>query len=323
MTPLASAKPFARLLLSVMRADSAARARNRDAVMILMYHGVTPGSARPDRGDRVSASDLEWQIDLLRRRYDLRPLREWIDGRKPDGKPGAAVTFDDGLRSVRAIAMPILERHRCPATVFICPGLIDQRKAPWFEELYGILSAATPSMREGRSVGDLYESIGEEMKALPTSDRETRLHSLRAGYRVERIAESEDRALLDWDDVAAMAGSGLFDFGAHTMTHPNLNRLPRPIQEAEIVGSRDAIRSRVGECAFFAWPNGLADDISPESLEIVRATEFAASFTAMPGWARLESERFLVPRMGLGPSMSRRHFAQRIAGIVGKGERAI
>ncbi len=317
MRALAPVKPLARVLLAAVGADGAARARNRDAVMILMYHGVRAGSARPDRGDRVSASDLEWQIDFLRRHYDVRPLREWFDGRRPDGKPGASVTFDDGLRSVRAIAMPVLERYRCPATVFICPGLIDQKKLPWFEELYGILSTATPAMREGRAAGELYASLGEEMKGLPVADRETRLHSLRVGYRVEKVPENEDRALLDWNDVVAMSGNGLIDFGAHTMTHPNLTLLPRGAQEAEIVGSREAIARRVGECAFFAWPNGLADDIGPESVEIVRTAGFAASFTAMPGWARPANDRFLVPRTGLGPAMGRRHFAQRIAGIVG------
>lgn len=316
--PSEGLKSVGRLLLSIARADRAARARNRDAVMILMYHGVTPGDARPDRGDRVSASDLEWQIAFLRRHYDVRPLREWIDGQRPDSRPGASITFDDGLRSVRTIASPILERHRCPATVFLCPGLIDGNKLPWFEQLYGILAAASPTQREGRSAGDLYESIGAGMKNLPPPDRETRLHSLRAGYLVERIPESDDSALLGWEDVTQMAATGLFDFGAHTMSHPKLTCLPRAAQEAEIVGSRDAIRGRLGECALFAWPNGLADDIGPEGLEIIRAAGFAASFTAIPGWARFERERFLVPRTGLGPAMSRRHFAQRIAGIKGR-----
>jgi peptidoglycan/xylan/chitin deacetylase (PgdA/CDA1 family) len=312
--PAGPVKALARLGLAIAGADRIARARNGDAVMILMYHGVRPGTERPDRGDRVSAAEFDWQIAFVRRHYDVRPLREWADGRAPEGgKPGAAITFDDGLRSVRSVALPIMEKHRCPATVFLCPGLMDQGKLPWFERLYGILSAAESPLRAGKSAGWLYESLGAGLKGMRPGAQDAELERLAASYRTPAIPALEDGALLDWEDASVMSAGGLIDFGAHTMTHPNLSLLSRAEQEEEIVGSRDAIRRRQGECALFAWPNGLKDDITRENLEIVRAAGFAASFTAIAGWARMRSERYLVPRTGLGPGMSRRHFAERIS----------
>jgi len=311
-------KSVARACLAIAQADRIARARSRDMVMVLMYHGVTPGDARPDRGDRVPAAELDRQIAFMQRHYEVRRLHDWIAGHAPaTGRPGAAITFDDGLRSVRTVALPILEAHRCPATVFICPGLIDEGKPPWFERLYTILRTADPSKLRGRSPGDLYELLGAELKKLAPAEQSDRLDLLDREYRVTALPRSEDRVLLDWEDVSILVAGGLVDFGAHTMTHPNLSRLTRAEQEEEIVESRDAIRRRVGECKIFAWPNGLPDDITPESIDIIRAAGFAASLTAIAGWADFGRERFLVQRTGLGPGMSRRHFAQRAAGIGG------
>lgn len=56
--------------------------------------------------------------DLARTRRVVS-LEAALDERLPRGKPVVAITFDDGYRSVREHALPVLERHGFPATMFV------------------------------------------------------------------------------------------------------------------------------------------------------------------------------------------------------------
>ena len=85
----------------------------RDTV-VLCYHAVSedwpaPLSVRPDR--------LEEQLELLLRRgYRGATFSEAVLA--PPWRRTVAVTFDDGFRSVRDLALPILSRLGLPGTIF-------------------------------------------------------------------------------------------------------------------------------------------------------------------------------------------------------------
>src|SRR5688572_61567 len=90
--------------------------------MIFLCHG-TP---------RRHAARLERQLRYLRRVFTIVPLAEFAASptgpRTPGGRRRAAITFDDGLRSNMLVAYPILRALGIPATFFVCPGLIEERR---------------------------------------------------------------------------------------------------------------------------------------------------------------------------------------------------
>ena len=45
------------------------------------------------------------------------------------------VTFDDGYQSVRTVALPVLEKYRVPAAVFLTTGPIARRELFWYDAL--------------------------------------------------------------------------------------------------------------------------------------------------------------------------------------------
>jgi peptidoglycan/xylan/chitin deacetylase (PgdA/CDA1 family) len=77
----------------------------------------------------------------------------------------------------------------------------------------------------------------------------------------------QGQPMLTWPQIREMQRWGM-DFGAHTLTHPDLTRLPRQRAEAEILSSKSAIEHALGstvEC--FAYPYGRYDR---NSRDIVR-----------------------------------------------------
>ena len=65
--------------------------------------------------------------------------------------------------------------------------------------------------------------------------------------------------MLSWPEVREMHRSGI-DFGAHTLTHPDLTRLPRGRAETEICESRRVLEAKLGApVRAFSYPYGRCD----------------------------------------------------------------
>lgn len=292
------------------------RALRRDAVVILMYHGVTPAGTRPLRGDRVAADQLERQLRFVRAHFDVRPLSVWLDGAHPaGGRPGLAITFDDGLRSVGTLAAPLLRRYECPATVFLCPGLIERGESPWFERLYQLCVA-----KHGETPAALaaYDTYAADLKRLALREQSERLEALRLQWRLPTLPVHEDGALMTWNEIRACGEGGWVEFGAHTMNHVILSRLDRVEQAEEIALSCRAVAERTGACASFAYPNGKCGDFTPETVELVRRSGVRGAVTALPGLATPELDRFQWPRLSVAANTADAQFALRTAGVIGE-----
>jgi peptidoglycan/xylan/chitin deacetylase (PgdA/CDA1 family) len=64
---------------------------------------------------------------------------------------------------------------------------------------------------------------------------------------------------LDWGEIAALAGEGI-DVGAHSLNHVDLTTCAAEQLEAEVVGARRVLRSRLGrEILAFSYPHGRYD----------------------------------------------------------------
>jgi peptidoglycan/xylan/chitin deacetylase (PgdA/CDA1 family) len=101
---------------------------------VLGYHGVTESRLRYDPSLlQLSPARFRTQIELLQAAgFHFVTMTEFAlraDGGTPE--PGlAAVTFDDGMRNNRTVALPILSECGVPATVYVTIGFIGG-VSPW------------------------------------------------------------------------------------------------------------------------------------------------------------------------------------------------
>ena len=129
---------------------------------ILCYHAVQPGWRSPMS---VEPAVLDEHLAWLGRRRSVVPLHEVTHrldatGRLPRGM--AALTFDDGFSSLHEHALPILTRHRLPATVFLVAETLTTAGRPvdWVDTppAQPLTTLTIEQVREMQDVGIRFES---------------------------------------------------------------------------------------------------------------------------------------------------------------------
>jgi len=81
--------------------------------VVLTYHSV----GDPREYGNVSAERFRTDLAYLRANFEVVDLADLVE--EAADRRRAAVTFDDGTRSVYADALPLLRAHDVPATVFV------------------------------------------------------------------------------------------------------------------------------------------------------------------------------------------------------------
>lgn len=97
------------------------------AIPVLNYHsiGVEPGNTYVLHPDKFAR-----QMDYLSAHHytplTLGDFARIIEKKQPSPERPVLLTFDDGYANNAEVAMPILQRHGFPATLFLSPGFIGQ-----------------------------------------------------------------------------------------------------------------------------------------------------------------------------------------------------
>jgi peptidoglycan/xylan/chitin deacetylase (PgdA/CDA1 family) len=191
--------------------------RNR---AVLAYHAVGPTpSGSPLANTFVPLEAFERQMDFLSRRRRVVGLDEILSAEVDDGPPLIAITFDDAYRSVLSRAVPVLERHGFPATVFAPTAWLGDRNR-WDPEY----DLEVELMSE------------EELAKLPERGVEVGSH----GHRhIDFSHATEDEARADLADsiekISALTGAS-----PHYLAYPYGRSSESSRQIARELGFRDA-----------------------------------------------------------------------------------
>ncbi|MCF6118923.1 MULTISPECIES: polysaccharide deacetylase family protein [Mesorhizobium] len=303
---------------------------------ILMLHRVTATPEKPDSVNRhlnIAPEFLDAVIaDMKAHGYAFVTLDEAIERIKAGGKGGqfAAITADDAYRDNMTEALPVLEKHGAPITIYVAPGLINGAADLWWEVVEDIVSArnrlvlTTPN---GPVTIDC-STPGKKIQAF------ARLHD----YLTLKVREEDQRAvlrqlarsndielgarqgmLMNWDELRAMAGHPLVTIGAHTVNHRNLKRLSEADARHEVDGVRGILQAELGEAPrHFAYPYGYASAVGDREVGFARDAGYVSAVTTRHGVLRAEHAGFLhaLPRISVnGRYQSVAHIRTMLSGV--------
>jgi len=297
---------------------STALAQRRGLCSCLLYHRVhANGRSDAEWGNgilSVSLDDFDRQIGWLARNRRCLALDEALallrDARLPAGS--AVVTFDDGYRDNLELALPVLEKHGVPATIFVATGLIEAAVEPWWVELEALIArldqievgppgeGASAPLRTDAQRNRAYDRLASRARMTPPAEIDRMLEPMRA--QAARPARPAPELMLSWDEIGRLAQHPMVTIGAHTVSHPPLTALAPEDARREIEESRSALEARAGvSAAHFAYPYGSAAHAGAREADLVAAAGFRGAYTAVEGhWVAADAARpFLLPRIAI------------------------
>ncbi len=270
---------------------------------VLMFHHVRPYEARafaPNRMLEITPEFLDVALQRLRQLgYRIlgldAALAELRDGATTSASPFAVLTFDDGYRDNLVHALPVLEKHGAPFTLFITTGFAERSARLWWVEL-------EETVRRAERIDVRIEGAAMSLPAGTAAEKRAAFAAvywrLRAGPEARLLAVIGDladrhgvdgRALverfcMEWTEIEGLARHPLATIGAHTLTHPRLARLDEAEMRTELGAGRRLLEERLARpVVHLAYPVGDPGSAGPREFRAASAFGYASAVTTRPG----------------------------------------
>ena len=296
--------------------------RKHHHYQILVYHHVNDERVPFVRS--VPVKVFAKQMKILHRYFNVLPLEELVERvALKDVPPNAvAITFDDGYQDNYGNAFPILKQFSLPATIFLATGVLDNKTVLWHDQVFDLFRRIiTKSITiDGKEYP--FSKVSEKRIALNTflrnirlcnpQERDKRIRQLAIDMQVKETKRIRKR-MLSWQEIREMSRYNI-SFGAHTVTHPILTRIPNAAVEYEIITSRESIEKQLQiPIRLFAYPNGSCDDFSGTVKEILKKAGFLCAVTTLWGNNFCYTDPFELQRVGWGWDSDPLIFALKLA----------
>jgi len=284
--PAQNSAAFAALISLIERLDPARPGQ----LAVLTYHRVDWPDARPYLSPaQLSATPdaFDRQMTYLAQRGNVVSVGEVLAAIR-DGHmlpPRAVlVTFDDAYEDFSEHAWPVLRRLGLPVTLFVPTAFPDHpERGFWWDRLYNALRCS-PDPQVTTPIGSLpvsdpaarrstFKQLRNHVKSLPHEEAMAWVKTFCAALS----AEPAPSPVLGWDALRQLAAEGV-TLGAHTRTHPLVNRISIEQARFEASASRDDLAQALGSALpIFAYPSGgfdqrVVDGLAEDGFELAFTT---------------------------------------------------
>jgi peptidoglycan/xylan/chitin deacetylase (PgdA/CDA1 family) len=288
--------------------------------MIFTWHHVRPhrmGRFQPNRFLEITPKFLEDVIVRLKERcVDLISMDEVAHRltQQDFSRHFAAITFDDGYRDNLEHALPILERHKVPFTLYIATSFADKLGELWWVTLEQVIAKSDRIVIEidgqerffdcerNSRKNEVYAEIYWWLRSIKDESRmRTIVRDLSKRYGVDPGLSCRELCM-SWPQIGRIASSPLATIGAHTVNHLMLKKLPRKQVIEEMKRSREVIEASLGKrCEHFAYPIGDKSTAAAREFRLAQRLGFKTAVTTRPGVLYPEHREYLtaLPRVSL------------------------
>lgn len=294
---------------------------------ILLYHRIAEETFDPC-GLCVSPAHFSEHLEVLASRHEVVPLGELVRriAANRTSRREIALTFDDGYRDNLDVALPLLQRHRLPATFFVTSGPARSHRGFWWDVLElailrnpdlpcqigvdiradreamdscGDWDAPAPASGDQRngSVSRRHRAfrvLHDRLIEMAPGPREAALCRILQACHVAGGTQARERVLTT-EQLRALARTPGIEIGAHSVSHAMLTALPAQERAAEIHASRSDLQELIGRPVHaFAYPYGAFDSAT---VAATREDGVEYACTCVPTRAHALQDPLLLPRL--------------------------
>jgi peptidoglycan/xylan/chitin deacetylase (PgdA/CDA1 family) len=265
---------------------------------------------------------------LQRQGWKIVSLDECLEAlsrNDPKAPRYAVITFDDGYRDVRSVALPLLEQNKTPFMIYVPTGAPTRDLKSWWLGLREIFRQADhvtidPMGTKFDCPDFLSKKAGLNMVTQWVHEDYRRAALLERTFHRYGISLSALNAeyFLDERELQALSRHPLASIGGHTTSHPALATLDPSSARAELEDNRKYLEILLElPVRHLAYPYGTVGACGRREEYLAEQAGFSTAVTTRKGHLGDGSlNRFGLPRIGVGcHSEARMSFEANASGV--------
>ena len=306
--------------------------------IVVMVHEVNDGPENHVRelATGLTAQSLDSIVAFLRRdQWDIVTIEEALVRLKRDDAENrfAVLTFDDGYRDTLTRALPILERHDAPFTVYIPTGAPTRDLYSWWLGLRQLFRsnervdiACMEARFECRNYEDKIEGFYRTLAWVRGDYRRTAmLDDTFQRYGIS-LAGLNETYFMNESDLRLLARHPLASVGAHTASHGALSLLSVAEVQHELVANRRYLEGLLDRCVVdLAYPYGHHGTCGRREFALAAEAGFRSAVTTRYGAVTAADRRHAhaLPRVAAGGEVDFDKFASAVGTLCNATARVI
>jgi peptidoglycan/xylan/chitin deacetylase (PgdA/CDA1 family) len=248
-------RKFAYPIINKLKLDLLYSKFNQNSNMVLCLHGVTDKPNFKINNRHMPIQEFEKLIVYLKNNYNIIDLETAFKNKinKVKGKrKQICLTFDDGYLNNFEIALPILEKHKVPATFYlISRELIEDDYMMW-TDLVDFVSNC--EIKKDIKHNDAIFKWNGSQYFCPTFNLDLSNYFKTLGHEKNELIDFLKKEFLDiesikqelpyhWrfinkSEILKYANSQYIQLGSHTENHHNLSNIDISLTQSELVDSK-------------------------------------------------------------------------------------
>jgi peptidoglycan/xylan/chitin deacetylase (PgdA/CDA1 family) len=293
-----------------------------DKLLVLMYHRVLTGTemaqSHSNKGIIVNRDTFDAHITYLKKHFNIISVDQLVDHVKhqqPFKNPTCLITFDDGWIDNYTNALPILEKHKAPALIFLPINFIGTGNLFWQEKLSCYLHQIAANNADGNQIllekqvidseglskAEIKSQISRYIVSLKKSGNAEidevidQFKSYAAKY-TSNLALNNIDTYLNWEQVKTMNKRGI-SFGSHAISHRLLSKFDDNEIEYEVAHSKKIIESQLQDnIDSIAYPNG---DFNDNVIKKVKNNMYKVAFCTKQGYFTPGDDIYQIKRINI------------------------
>jgi len=286
---------------------------------VVMYHRLTKerlksSSFSPNFFLSVHVEEFEKQLAYYAENFECLSIDDFYQAFIADSLPSRTlvITFDDGYLDNLTLALPLFEKYKIPASIFVSSAQFEGKNFAWWYSLETLIKTRDKiainiagenlHFEAGSLVekNNVYEKLNMLIKRISPSDRIHLINQLNELVTYDEHSEVQKLTLLD---LKALAASPYVTIGAHTVHHHNLSLCQVDVAKQEMLQSKQFLEQQIGKAVdFISYPYGESCHASEREYRLASELGFKAAFTTKISHIRKNDKNHLfdLPRIGIG-----------------------